>query len=399
MNRRRFLYAGAGALAAGAAAPLKAVAAIVTEYRPRSHADVICGRILEGYSPNGVRTAPRTRIVSMYTDQVPEKDMSRALTAKHGFKIYPTIREALTLGGDKLAVDAVLFVGEHGNYPFNDRGQHLYPRYELFEQIVAVLREAGRPVPVFCDKHLSYSWQKAKRMYDWTRELKLPFMAGSSIPVTVRVPELEFPLDAPIENAVSVGYGPLDAYGFHLLETLQCMVERRKGGETGVAAVHMLENEAVWKWRDGEGRWSAALLEAALATNPKTKPGRPEDNSKKPAVFVLEYRDGFRAATYMLNGHTEGFLFAARVKDRPQPVASHFGLIKETRDLPHFDGLVHVIEELFVTGKPMYPVERTLLTTGVLSFLFESRARKERVATPELAITYRAPRHCWFQRS
>jgi len=396
MRRREFLLSSAAALTPAAK---KTVAAIITVYTPRSHADVICGRMLEGYFPDNVRTGPRTRIVSMYVDQFPAKDMSRGLAEKHGFKICPGIGEAITLGGKKPAVDAVLFIGEHGDYPFNDRGQHLYPRYEMFQQIVDVIRAGGRAVPVYCDKHFSYSWEKARRMYDWARELKLPLMAGSSIPVTVRTPPLEFPLDAPVENAVAVSYGPIDAYGFHALETLQCMVERRKGGETGIAAVQMLEGAAVWKWRDGPGDWSAPLVEAACATSPQTKPGRPEANCKQPVAFVLEYRDGFRAAAYLLNGHTDGFLFAARLKGKPQPVASYFGIPKGGRDLPHFDGLTHCIEEMFVTGKPLYPVERTLLTTGALAFLFESRARRARVATPELAIRYRAPRNCYYERS
>ena len=392
-SRRDFLYW----LAAN---PKPKVAAIVTEYRYYSHADVMVGRILEGYSPNGQRKEPRTQIVSMYTDQVAPKDMSRDLAAKHGFRIYPTIREALTLGGDRLAVDAVLFVGEHGKYPYNERGQHLYPRYELFEKIVEVLRASGRPVPVFSDKHLSYSWEKARKMYDWTRELKIPFMAGSSIPVTVRTPFLEIPRGARIENAVSVGYGDFDAYGFHTLETLQCMVERRRGGETGIAAVEWIDGDAVWQWRDGAGAWSAPLVEAAIKTGSKVKPGRMEQNVKKPAVFVLEYHDGFRAATYMLDGHVSGFLFAARMARQAQPVAASFSdAMQTTRPLPHFDGLVDVIEEFFVTRKPVYPVERTLLTTGTLAFLFDSRERKRRIETPELAIRYTPPEHAYFERS
>src|SRR5262245_1941288 len=102
-NRRQFILGSLGAVISHqASATKKRVAAIVTEYRYYSHADVIVGRILEGYFPNGVRKEPRTQIVSMYTDQVPPNDMSRDLSAKHGFKIYPTIAEALTLGGNKL---------------------------------------------------------------------------------------------------------------------------------------------------------------------------------------------------------------------------------------------------------------------------------------------------------
>jgi hypothetical protein len=396
-SRRGFLLSAA----AGAAAPADrpAVAAIVTEYRYYSHADVIVGRILEGYSPDGVRVQPRTRIVSMYTDQVPGNDMSRSLSAKHGFRIYPTVREALTWGGGKLAVDAVLLVGEHGNYPSNDRGQKLYPRHELLRQVVEVFRESRRSVPVFCDKHLSYSWEKAAEMVRWARELKFPFMAGSSIPVTIRKPELEIPPGSRIERAVSVGYGDLDAYGFHTLEGLQCMVERRRGGETGMAAVEWLEGEAVWKWRDGDGRWSAPLLEAALATGGRVKPGRPEQNCRRPALFLLDYRDGLRAACYLLEGHLSEFQFAARLAGRADPVATRYVLADAPRPLPHFDGLVKCIEDLFVGRKPVYPVERTLLATGALAFLFEARSRRARVPTPELNVSYRAPAKAYFERS
>jgi hypothetical protein len=324
------------------------------------------------------------------------------LAEKHGFPIYSTIQDAMTLGGDDLAVDAVCFVGEHGDYPWNDRGQHLYPRYELMERIVEVFRRTGKTVPVFSDKHFSYSWLKSKEMYRWSKELGFPLMAGSSIPVTVRTPELEIPYEAKMESAVVLGYGGLDAYGFHTLETLQCMVERRAGGETGIRSVQWLEGDAVWRWRDSpDGQWSIPLLRAALERNPSPKQGRPEDNVKEPVAFLLEYSDGLRAAAYMLSGHSSGWTFAGKLKGSADPVSTHFGFVdrENARPLAHFDGLVHCIEELFVTGKPCYPVERTLLTSCALSLLFESRAWKKRIETPELGISYRAPKDTYFQRA
>jgi hypothetical protein len=394
---RRGLFLGLGGALFAAEPPKPKVAAIVTEFRHRSHADVICTRMLDGYYPNGQRQDPRTRIVSMYTDQVPADDMSRGFAHRKRYAIYPTIAEALTLGGNDLAVDAVLLIGEHGEYPENSRGQKMYPRYELFEKIAGVFRKSGRSLPLFCDKHLSYSWEKAKRMYDWSRELKIPFMAGSSIPVTVRTPELEIAYGARIPRAVQTGYGPLDAYGFHTLEAMQCMLERRAGGETGVASVEMIEGEGVWRWRDGEGKWSKALLDKALSSNPHLPVGAMEEHCKQPALFVMKYRDGLDAAAYMLNNYVTRWDFAAEVDGRV--VATHFGPVPERRDLPHFDGLTHCIEELFVTGKPVYPVERTLLTTGTLAFLFESREKKARVDTPQLDVRYRAPENTYFQRS
>ena len=378
--------------------PKPKVAAIVTEFRHRSHADVICTRLLDGYYPNGQRQQPRTRIVSMYTDQVPADDMSRGFAHRKRYRIYPTIAEALMLGGSELAADAVLLIGEHGEYPENSRGQKMYPRFELFEKIVEVFRKSGRGLPLFCDKHLSYSWEKAKQMYDWSRELKIPFMAGSSIPVTVRTPELEIPSGAKIPRAVQSGYGPLDAYGFHTLEAMQCMLERRAGGESGVASVEMIEGEAVWRWRDSDaGKWSKPLLDKALSNNPQFPAGPIEEHCKQPALFVMQYRDGLDAAAYMLNNYVTGWDFAAEVDGRV--LSTHFGQAPERRDLPHFDGLTYCIEELFVTGKPVYPVERTLLTTGMLAFLFESREKKARVDTPQLDVRYRAPEHTFFQRS
>jgi hypothetical protein len=410
MNRRQMIaacFAAAACPVAVAQRPKKTVAAVVTMYtndgRLNTHANVIIGRLLNGYSPNGIFTEPRTRLVSMYTDQFPPADLSRGLAEKHGFKLFPTIREALTLGGDDLAVDAVCFVGEHGNYPNNDRGQKLYPRYELMERIVEVFRRTGKSVPLFCDKQLSYSWLKAKEMYAWSREFKFPLMAGSSIPLTVRTPELEIPYGAELESAVILGYGDMDAYGFHTLESLQCMVERRKGGETGIRSVEWLDGVAVWSWRDGEGRWSIPLLEAAFVRNPSVRPGRMEDNVKTPAAFLLEYRDGLKAVAYMLNGHTSGWTFAGKLKGSSEALlATHFGQPREAnraRPLAHFDGLVHCMEEMFVTGKPLYPAERTLLTTCALSVLFESRAWKKRIETQELNIPYRAPRDAYFQRA
>lgn len=399
ITRRAFPLAlpGAGLLLA---APLrKRVAGIVTEYRHYSHADVALGRILGGYSANGVHQPPRTQLVSLFTHQKPQNDMAPDLAARFGFRIYPTIREALTLGSGKLAVDAVVFVGEHGNYPDNELGQKMYPRFELFSEILDVYEASGRAVPTFFDKHLSYSWDKAKAMYDRAAKLKVPWMAGSSIPVTIRNPVLEIPLGTPIEHAVCTGYGPLDAYGFHLLESLQCMVERRAGGETGIASVEWIEGDAVWKWLAGPGQWSRPLIEEAVKRNPSRKPVPLEEEARRPVMFVLHYADGLRAAGFIIGPSGASWTFAARYQGSPQIHSTYFGLNPPGRPLPHFDGLVKCIEDMFVSGRPVYPVERTLLTTGALAQLFQSRARQTRLETPELAVRYRVPKDVFFQRS
>jgi hypothetical protein len=392
---RLFVFFVAIPIEAPAVKQSKKVAALVTEYRRWSHADVIVGKIIEGFHYDG-KDRPDMQLASLYVDQVPEKDMSRGLAKKYGFPIYDTIDKALTLGGKELAVDGVLSIGEHGKYPKNAKGQILYPRRRFFEEAAEVFTRSKRSVPVFNDKHLAATWKDAKWMYDRARELFVPFMAGSSVPLTWRRPVLKLPMNCEVVEAVQIGYGPFEGYGFHALEGLQCMVERRKGGETGVKAVQCLQGEAMWQALD-QGRFSKTILEAALKLIPAHAKGDYRAvTAKTPdaGVVLIEYRDGFKAAVAMLNGWVhEGdggaFTFAAQLKGRAKPVATHFYL-QQPDPFGHFIYLVKAIDAMMRTGHAVYPVERTLLTTGVLDAIMTSRAEKNRrVETPHLAIKYR----------
>ncbi|MEZ5353257.1 MAG: hypothetical protein R2762_11525 [Bryobacteraceae bacterium] len=397
MITRRGLLTAAPLLAAAAPKPKPEIALVVTEYRPNAHADVIGTRLLGGYDYNGKRQEPRVKVVSMFTDQVAANDLSRPYAAKHGVPIHDTIRQALTRGGNSLAVDGVVIVGEHGRYPYNEKGQHLYPRYELFSQVVDVFKTSGRSVPVFCDKHLSTEWRKAKWMYDQSRELSFPFLAGSSVPVAWRRPALELPLNANVRHAVSATYGGLEAYGYHAMEALQCQAERRANGETGIAAVQCLEGPEVWRWTDANP-WARPLLDAAVSRSETREPGKLRDNVKDPAVFVLHYKDGFQGAVYLLNGGIKDFVFAAQVEGRKQIDSSLF-FLQPGRPYAHFSGLVWWIEDMMLNKRAPYPVERTLLVTGALAAGMESAWRGHaRIETPYLDVNYQPAKGTFYNR-
>jgi hypothetical protein len=373
----------------------KPVAAAATVYHKWSHADVILGKILEGPLYDG-KNLYDIRLVSLYVDQFPDADMSRDLAKKHGFRLCKSIDEALTLGGDKLAVEGFLSIGEHGKYPSNDRGQVVYPRRRFFEEAAKTIARVKRAVPVFNDKHLAATWDDAKWMYDRARELMVPFMAGSSLPVTWRKPDLTVPRDCELADAVALGYGPFEAYGFHMLETLQCMVERRKGGETGVKAVRALSGNAMWEALD-RGEFSRELLEETIRRAPAHAKGDYREltkTAKEAGVWLVEYRDGFKAAAALLNGFLhEGdggaFCFAGRLKGEDKPRSCHFYL-QQPDPFAHFGELDKAIESLVRTGHPPYPVERTLLTTGILDAVITShQAGGKRVETPHLNIAYK----------
>ena len=366
----------------------KKIAAIITTYFPLSHADVIATKYMKGFPTDEGLQAPRVDLVSIYLDQTDPRDIGRGLAESHNIPIYQSIRQALTLGGKELAVDGAVLIGEHGDYPYNELEQHMYPRRYLFEQICGVFASSGRSVPVFCDKHLSYNWTDAKWMYDRAKALNVPFMAGSSLPTCWRNPFLEYALDTPLENAIGIGYGGIESYGFHALETLQCMIERRTGGESGVTAVQCLEGEAVWQ-AGAEGRWAPELATAACAPIPDKPEGKPQDHCENPAVFLLEHSDGFRSAVLMLNGYISQFAYAGQIDGEIQ--GSQFRL-QGGGPHAHFSYLSLNIEEMLLTGVPQYPVERTLLTTGVLDAAMRSRHQGHiRLETPHLAdLSYRS---------
>jgi hypothetical protein len=415
LTRRGFL----GGLGAGLVATPRAwggqgrkrLAVVTTVWRSGSHAWHMAERFLVGYPARGGWHRPDLEVVSAYVDQTLDGDLSRRRSEEFGFRIYPTIAEALRCGGDKLAVDAVLVIGEHGNYPVNAIGQKQYPRYEFFRQVVDVFRRDGRTAPVFNDKHLSWKWEWAKEMVDTARSMGFPLLAGSSLPVTWRMPAVDLPHGAEVEEVLCVAFGAVDIYDFHALETIQCMAERRRGGETGVVAMHALRGEPVWRaleagsWRDGG--WDPRLFEACLSRSqtlaqPPTFSHRyptarqMREWVKAPVAYRFEYADGLKATMLQLNGLVQDFTFAARLKGQPEPLSTLFYL-PPNPNVAYSAALMSKAEEMFLTGKPAYPVERTLLTSGLVAAALQSLADgQKRIETPHLAVRYQAPRESTF---
>jgi hypothetical protein len=418
LTRRGFLAAAGAApwgigsvLGAAPGVPAtapKKIAIVTTVWTYLSHAQHMGDRFLVGYPRHGKWHKPPIEVVSLYVDQKPEGDLSGQRAIDHGFTVYPSIAQALRRGGDKLAVDGVVVIGEHGDYPRNAKGQVLYPRFEFFQQIVGVFEKDGRAVPVFNDKHLSYSAEKAAKMVADSKRLKFPFLAGSSLPVTWRLPPVEIPYDAEIEEALMVGVGGPDAIDYHALEAMQCMVERRKGGETGIRSVQMLAGDAVWK--AGEtGIWSRRLLEAALSrsdtllgvseldsrTQDLANNGELPKLVKDPSVYIIERNDGLRTTLLLLNGALQDFTFAARLKGG-EVLSTQF-FLPPNPNVTYSACLVAQIEEMLVTGKAPYPVERTQITSALLDRCLDSKADGyRRLETPDLKIEYRAPKESRF---
>ncbi|MGI8603303.1 MAG: hypothetical protein ACR2OZ_09920 [Verrucomicrobiales bacterium] len=412
-SRRAFIaaFAGSGlAVAAPAPTPRKRIALLGTVVTPHSHPQHFIDRFLIGYGWEGGWRRPEIDLVSLFIDQFPEDDLARDRAREFGVTIYPTIREALCLGGSRLAVDGVAIIGEHGNYPTNERGQRLYPRHAWFKEIVKVFEESKQAVPVFNDKHLSTDWAKCTEMVADAKRLGFAFFAGSSLPVTWRLPAIDVPHGAPLVESVCAGYGGVDSYDFHGLETAQCMSERRKGGEVGISSVHAVRGATVWEMMAARPH-TQRLLTSALSRS-HTLPvenGYPsaavtyawaQKTFDNPIAYFIEHRDGFRTTLFLLP--IRDFNYAGLRADTGEVIACQMFLPmpkSSATTADFFNPLIHHIERMVVENRIPYPVERTLLTSGMTLAAVESLCRGQvRIETPEMAVRYEVPKESTFWR-
>lgn len=396
------------------------VAALCSNYHYLSHSYHIVGRFLDGFplydaADTFHNPADKFEISSIYLEQAPpETDLGVGIAKRHGIPRFESISKAPCLGGDRLAVDAVLLIAEHGKYPINEKYQTLYPRFDYFREVVDVFRASGRSVPVFNDKHLSYDRQKAAQMVAWGRELKFPMMAGSSLPITWRRPSVEIPLNSEIEDVLVLSRGEIEIFGFHALETLQAFIERRQlnGRPQGVKAVTCLTGDAVWKAAE-QGRWSMDLLLQAARRSFSRNVGSPQQCCgefspppnrptflKTPIYFEVEYTDGFVGKIVIANGYVDDTSIAIKLKGQKDIVSTNVYL-PAPPGASFFNPLVLRIEDFLASGQAPYPVERTQLTGGALDALLDSRLQgNRRVLTPELEnIDYAAPADSGFIRT
>ncbi len=373
----------------------KRLAILASRWTPGSPARQVADRFLIGYPREGRWRRPAMDVVSLYVDQTPDVDQSRARAAEFGFRIYPSVAETLRCGRDRLAVDGVLMLA--------GQGADSSPRpsgSDLLEPMVRVFEEDHRAVPVYWDEPMGLA--QARKMVEASRQLGFPVLGGSSLPMTWRLPPLELPTGCRVEQALMVGIGSRRSDRYRAIETLQAMVERRRGGETGVRSVQAVAGEAVWR-AGSSGRWSRELLEAAVARSDSLQgktleDGRPRDLVKSgelprlvehPEACLVDYSDGLRATVLMLNGAVGDFTFAARLLDVSEVASTHFLLPPE----PNRAGSVCLaarIEDLIQSGRSPIRPERAWIAAGILDRWMKSQKKGGlTLETPELTLEYR----------
>lgn len=365
------------------------IALICTTYFKPAHADVIGTRLMLGYPWEGEEIESRVEVAGMYLEQVHDEDIGLGIARQANVPLYQSVPECMALGGTGVQVDGVVIVGEHGEYGRNELGQTLYPRRRLFDSAVSAMIGAGKFVPIFSDKHFAWSTADAQAMYSLARRHQIPMLTGSSVPGAWRIPRgTDWPLGEPLDAVVAVAYGPTESYGFHVLEAMQVIAERRPGGEIGVLSVQALSGEAA-KEAVADGRVDADLFEAALGAFQLGADAEAAARETVRDVFLVTYRDGTRGATVLCEEGVRGFAVAAGGPETTMSCEMHL----EPSPYRHFIFLVRAIEELILNREEPWPVERTLLTTCLLDAAMHSRHDGGvPVETPEVAnLSYQAP--------
>lgn len=419
LNRRVFtkvlgaglIVPGSSTLALGQAATRrKRIAFLGTTVFQHSHSQHFLDRFAIGYLMGGQWRDPATDLAAVYIDQFGDRDIGKQRLQKYALKQYPSIAEALTLGGSKLAVDGVVIIAEHGDYPRNEKGQTLYPRYKWFKEVVKVFEDSGRSVPVFNDKHLSTNWEECQEMVDDSKRLGFPFYAGSSLPVTWRLPSIDMPFDAPLKESVCVAYGGVDSYDFHALETAQCMSERRQGGEVGIRSVHAVRDQQLWELLSQRETTQRLFLSAlSRSHNLPVDNGYPVSRMSfdwaREALpgttgYFIEHLDGFQTAVFLTG--IRDFNYAGMRADNGEIIGCQMMLPMPTQSATtadFFNPLTYHVEQMIVNEKTIYPVARTLLTSGmVIGGVDSLHAGHIKIETPGMQVSYQGPSESMYWR-
>ncbi|MDF2723605.1 MAG: hypothetical protein K0Q59_3280 [Paenibacillus sp.] len=366
--------------------PRKKVAVIITEYWDISHADVFITKMMEGFAVNGVRYRSTLDIVSMYVDQFPERDISRGLAAKHGIPMYGTIEEALRCGGSAFTLDGIIIIGEHGEYGKNEYGQILYPRRQFFELCLNVMLEHQRIVPVFSDKGFAIVQEDIEWVYEQVNKHHIPFMSSSSIPFAFQHPHpLQIPSGAPLHRMFGFIYGDLERYAYHTIEMLQSIAERRACGENGVEAVTAYTGERALELLLSEewGKLYRTLAGYANVTDVETFP----HTLTRPVFVDVRYKDGLHGGMLFADKEINQFVSAYQIYEDDHPYCTQFHCQWQK---PYVHSAIFVLEiERFIhSGRPSFPVERSLITTGVTDAIMRSVHFNKTIETPYLSVRY-----------
>jgi len=263
-------------------------------------------------------------------------------------------------------------------------------------QLTAALTHAQRGAACFVFGALAPDLAAARTFATLAAARQITLAAGTFLPVTWRLPQVDLPANAPVDEALIVVQGLSPHAELHALDGLLPVLARRAGGERGVRRVKFLAGADLWRAADRR-EWSWGLLSAALSRSDSPQgdtlvDGRTQDLvglgqvpklATNPRGWLLEHTDGVRTALLALDGVVADYNFAVRLRDGSEVSAQLFRAPVPAQE--HFSPLAAAIENFFRTGEPPWPASRALLTAGLLGACRQAVSQPGAwLGTPEL---------------
>ena len=360
---------------------LTKLAFLLEEVSAPSPGQQLLDRFLSGYPVDGAwRTPAIETTVSAYQLLTGAENELERRAIEYGLVVARTAEQAAQ------GADAVVVVPRRPGAVAN----------EFLNRIA--LEQAAPGAACFIHGTLANSLAGARALTDLARSRQIALLAGTPMAVTWRLPAVPIPKASTIRRAVMVVQGTAPGAELHALDGLLPILEPRAGGESGVRHLQLLEGREVWRAGD-RGGWSPRLLAAAISrsNSPQGDPmldGRTQDLfglglipklARSPRAWILTHADGCTSALLVLDGVVNDFNYAVELADggvhsaqlfRAPPPAEH-----------HFSLLAAVVEEFLQSGRPAWPIERSLLTAGLLETMSRPGSRRPGgVATPDLTV-------------
>jgi hypothetical protein len=352
---------------------VKSITCIVEEFAPGTPAQQLLDRFLLGYPRDGEFHRLEHCVISAHLLETANANASLDARVKEHGLIFETNLERAITGADALAV-----IWRGGGADAQDA------------IIQRVLNQAAPGACCFVHGALGTNLAAARAHAALAASRGIRLLAGTPMGVSWRLPDLELPAGAAVKEALIVVQGASPGSELDGLEGILPILERRRGGESGVRAVRSVSGEGLWQSSRERG-WSWDLLATALSRSDSPQgdavtDGRTEDLvglglvpklAREPRGWLIDHRDGLRSSILVLDGVvadcnialqlSNGAMLSAQLYRPPKP-AQH-----------EFSRLASIVEGFFKAGEPPWPVRRSILTAGLLEAFRTASARQDEV--------------------
>lgn len=335
------------------------VAFLTEHFSLLSPAQQVLDRFLIGYTDGGAFVRPQVRVSAWCSDSTAKPRLEKR-RQDFALEIADTPEKAME------GADALVLAGTPAN---------VAPDPALIRRTLLTAAPGTR---VFVYGLLAETGATASELVEISKSRSLRLAAGTVLPTTFRLPELELPKQPRLKDALIIVQGPFPSAEVDALEGLLPILEKRRKGEAGIVHVQRLQATDLWTLTPPEP-WFWPLLQAAASRThtPQGNPvldGRTEDLvglgllpklAPQARAWSLQHRDGLRSLLLVLTGAMTDINFAVRLSNGSILSAQLFRAPPPAQE--HYSRFAAALSAYFVSGSSIWPLARTILEADLVA--------------------------------